>query len=229
MAERGVSNERKKELEQLDPFQENVLKAIGAAQKYKKPLLLGVAAFVIAVGAFWAALASFHNSEKKASDLLANALTVYAGSTDAKAGYQAVEKDFQQIFEKYANTAAGKMARIRFAAIAYVSGHYDTAHEMLTTAYGEYQKDPLLKEMLLLSLGNVCVATKDYDKARRFFEDAQVYKDGIWKEQALFMAAQLDEVQHDTAASRKIYQQFPATQPPSIYQEMARDRMNHMP
>ncbi len=169
MAERGVSNERKKELEQLDPFQENVLKAIGVAQKYKRPLLLGVVVLGIAVGAFWAALASFHNSEKKASDLLANALTVYAGSKDAKAGYQAVEKDFQQIFEEYANTAAGKMARIRFASMAHAAGHYDTAYEMFTAAYGEYRKDPFLQEMLLLSLGNVCVATKDYDKARSFF------------------------------------------------------------
>ncbi len=229
MAERGVSNERKKELEQLDPFQENVLKAIGVAQKYKRPLLLGVVVLGIAVGAFWAALASFHNSEKKASDLLANALTVYAGSKDAKAGYQAVEKDFQQIFEEYANTAAGKMARIRFASMAHAAGHYDTAYEMFTAAYGEYRKDPFLQEMLLLSLGNVCVATKDYDKARSFFEDAQAYKDGIWKEQALFMAAQLDDLANDAAGSRKIYEQFPVTQPPSIYQEMARDRMNHLP
>ncbi len=229
MAEQGVSNERKKELEQLDPFQENVLKAMGAAKKYKKPLLLGVAAFIIAVGAFWAAMASFRSAQENASDLLAKAVDVYAESKDAKAGYQAVEEKFHQIFDEYANTPSGKMARIRFAGIAYAADHYDTAHEMYTAAYEEYKNDPLLKEMLLLSLGNVCVARKDYEKALSFFEDARSCKDGIWKEQALFMSAQLYDLKNDTDSSRKIYQAFPSGQPSSMYQEMAKDRMNRMP
>ncbi len=233
MAERGVSNERKKELEQLDPFQENLLKAVAAAKKYKKPLLLGLAALVIAVGAFWAALASFHNAQENAANLLAKAGTVYAGTKDAKAGYDAVKEDFQHIFEEYANTPAGKMARIRFAGIACSAGHYNTAYEMYAAAYEDYKDDPLLKEMLLLSLGNVCVARKDYEKAMDFFDDARGYKGGIWKEQALFMAAQLHDLKNDTASSRKIYQEFPSgkssEQPSSIYQEMAKDRVNQMP
>ncbi len=233
MAEQGVSNERKKELEQLDPFQENLLKAAATAKKYKKPLLLGLAALVIAVGAFWAALASFHSARESASDLLAKATALYASSKDAKAGYQAVKEKFHQIFEEYANTPAGKRARIRFAGIAYAAEEYDAAYEMYIAAYEDYKKDPLMNEMLLLALGNVCAARKDYDKAMNFFDDARSYKGGIWKEQALFMSAQLHELKNDTDNSRKIYEEFfsekSSGQTSTIYQEMARDRMNRIP
>ncbi len=52
MADNKVSNERRRELEQLDPFQENLIKAMALITEYKKQLILIVGAFVLVIAIF---------------------------------------------------------------------------------------------------------------------------------------------------------------------------------
>ncbi len=225
MTEKGISNERKKELEQMDAFQANVLKSMEVAKKYKKPLLLGVVVVILVIAAFAGTMTSLKHSRENASQLLAKAVEVHAKNTDPKAGYDAVRQDFQKIFDEYSNTPAGKMARIQFGHMAYMAGDYDTANQMYEKAYEFFQKDANLKELLLLCRANILVEQKEYGKASGLFDKAFGGGDGIWKAQAGFMIARLSEFNEDPADVRKNYEKVSGEKSSSMYQEMAKDRM----
>ncbi len=63
MINQGVSNERKKELAQLDPFQKNVLSGAAFLKENQKLLLFGVAVLVGVTVVFWGIMSSFERSE----------------------------------------------------------------------------------------------------------------------------------------------------------------------
>jgi len=52
MAEQKISNERKKELQQMDPFQAGLVKAVNYAKTYQKQLLFITGAVILVVVVF---------------------------------------------------------------------------------------------------------------------------------------------------------------------------------
>ncbi len=228
MTDQRISNERKKELEQMDAFQENVFKSVEVAKRYKKPLLLGVVAVIIVIAAFAGTMTSLQHARENASELLAKVIDIRAKNTDPKIAYDVVKQDFQKIFDEYSNTPAGKMARIQFAHMAYLAGDFDTANAMYEKAYEFFQKDTNLKELLLLCRANILVQQKEYDKASALFDKAFGVGNGVWKEQAGFMIARLSEFNASSDDIRKNYEKVSGEKSSSMYQEMARDRMTRL-
>ncbi|MBU1698062.1 MAG: tetratricopeptide repeat protein, partial [Proteobacteria bacterium] len=87
MAEQRVSNERKKELEQIDPFQASLLKAMAYAKEYKKQLILIAGAIVLVAVVFSGIMYNFKKAENTAALLVSQALTQYATINDPDKGY----------------------------------------------------------------------------------------------------------------------------------------------
>jgi len=141
MSDQKVSNERKKELEQLDPFQENLIKAMAYAKEYKKQLLLILCSVVAVIMIFSGIMYSFKTAEIRSSSLVAQALNEYGKLDDPVKGYLEVADDFNTIFEKYSNTVAGKMAKVRFAKICFDASEFDQAFDLYKAALHEFENE----------------------------------------------------------------------------------------
>lgn len=221
MAEQKVSNERKKELEQMDPFQESLLKAMVFGKEHKKQIVAALAGILVVIAVFFGILKSFHHSETKASEMVTQAVNEYAKTRDPRKGFEAVKDDFLAVFQDYANTSAGKMARMKFARICFDAGEYDTAFEMYSKAYDIFGEDPGLKNFLLAALGNVCRAKNDVEKARSYFSRIQSSDSELSKDEALFALAGLEEAQNEPQAGRKLYEKLASQYKDSIYHGIA--------
>ena len=107
MANQGVSNERKRELAQMDPFQEGLTKSVKWASAHKQQLMISVGALAGVVVVFSAIMFSFKQSEVKASELAAKAYEKYeeqySQDRDAQKGYDAVKDDFKTLLDEYPN------------------------------------------------------------------------------------------------------------------------------
>ena len=221
MAEHRVSNERRKELEQIDPFQESLLKVMAYAKEHKKQIMAALGGIIAVIAIFVGILTSFQNSENKASEMVAQAVKEYANAQGPKEGFEAVKEDFLAVFQDYANTSAGRMARIKFAKICFDAGEYDTAFEMYNKAYDIFGKDPGLKNLLLAALGNVCQAKKDYQKARSYFSRIESSDSALSKDEALFALAGLHEAEKEPEAGRKLYEKLATQYGDSMYHDIA--------
>ncbi len=181
-----ISNARKKELEQPDPFLESLYRGMETAKKHKKQLIwlscALVAVFVISYGAVY----SIKSSEQKASILLSGTLTRYEKFEDAKEGYADVKDDFLMLLDEYPNTSAGRIASVRFGQICYEAAEYDQALDMYKKSLHNFRDDPVMKNLMLTSLGHTCQALKKNEDAQNYFRSIADGKSGLSKDEALF-------------------------------------------
>lgn len=222
MAAQRVSNERKKELRQLDPLQRNILKALDFASYYKKQLLYIAGAVVVVAIVFAGVLASFKRSENSASDRVARAMTVYRNlAEDPDAAYQAVKDDFQTVLTDYGNTDAGRMALVRFAGICMEAGQYDEAEKWFEKAYDVYGGQAGIGNFLLSSLGHVQLAKNNPEEAVRYFMQIETGESDLLKDEARFILAKIYEARQEDSNSRKMYDLIAREHENSIYADLA--------
>lgn len=173
MADQGVSRERKRELEQMDPFQENLVRGMTWATAHKKQLIMGLGGVAVVLVLISTILYSFKQAETSAAALVARAGTLYdttyAENQDPKAAYEAVKPEFQKIFEDYTNTAAGKMALVSYARICASAGDYDNAYAYYIKALENLDNQAGMENMLLAALGNMALMKNDSEKAKTFY------------------------------------------------------------
>lgn len=221
MPDQRVSNERKKELEQLDPFQENLLKTMAAAKKYQTQLFLVAGAIVIVITVLSGVMYSFKKAEEKASELVSQVLTRYEKATKPLAGYDAVKEDFQKIFSAYANTASGKLARVKFAKICYDAAKFGQSYEGYKSSLDVYKNDPAMRNFLLMSLGHVSLERGNVKEAQSYFEKVEKGKSDLLKDEAQFAMAMLYEASNNSAESEKLYEKIATAYEDSMYQDIA--------
>lgn len=226
MVSQHVSNERKKELRQMDPLQRNLFKALAFAGTYKKPLLFAAGAVVVVVLVFAGVFTSFKRSENNASDLVAKVMLQYrTQAEDPKAAYMAVKDDFQTIFTDYGNTDAGRMALFRFAGICMEAGQYDDAQKWFEKAYDVFGDRPELKNFLLSSLGHVQLAKNNPDQAESYFLKIETGSSNLLRDEARFLLAKIYEARQEGAKTQKMYELIAREHGNSIYADLAQSKM----
>ena len=223
-----ISRERKKELEQLDPFQENVLKVMAYVKEFKKQLVLIAGAIVLVTLIFSGIMYSFQRAENTAGVLMAEVLKKYAKVNDPEKGYLETEADFKVIFSEYANTNAGRLAKVKFAKICYDASKFDQSYEFYKESLQIFQKDELVKNFLLASLGHVCIARKEFGEARDYFLKIEEGKTGLLKDEAKFSIAMLDEASGNAGESKKMYEKIVAEHENSMYMPIAKAKIQEM-
>lgn len=224
MAQQNVSNERKKELEQIDAFQAGLIKALEFGKTYQKQLLVAAGAVVLVMVIFSAVMYSFQRSETKAAELASQALTAYGKAGDPQKGYTEVEDDFSKLFSEYANTAAGRLGLIQFAKICYDASKFDKSYQFYKEALDVFRKDALMKNFLLSSLGNVSLAKNDVEGAKKYFMQIKKGDLDLLKDEAQFHLALLLEGSDD-AQSRQMYESILAQHEQSMYASIAKSKM----
>lgn len=225
MAEQGVSNERRKELEQIDPFQENLLKTLAYVKENQKQFLLILGGIILVIVIFSGIMFSFKNSERIASDLVARAVITYGKANDPVKGFAAVTADFDTVFAEYSNTSAGRMGKVRFAKICFDAGEYDRAFELYKEALEMFEDEAGMKNFLLASLGHVSQAKKDVDAAESYFLEIETGTSDLLKDEARFALAGLYEESNDTASSLAMYEKIVNDHENSIYRNIAESKI----
>ena len=225
MANQGVSNERKKELAQMDPFQAGLAKSAEWAAAHKKLLIISAGALVGVVVVFSAIMISFKQSEIKASELAANAYRTYEAqysqNQDAGKGYDAVQADFQTLFDEYPNTSAGRMALINFGKICFDAKAYDQAYDLYSKALTKVGDKAGVTNFLLCALGTISEVKNDLDQAKSYYLRVEQGASNLLKDDARFALAQIYEKLNDLDAGRQMYQKIAESPVSSMYKDIA--------
>ncbi len=226
----GVSNERKKELAQMDSFQIYMAKILSWASAHKKPLCIGIGAVAGVVIIFSAIMFSFKQSEINASELVAAAYskyeTQYAKDRDAKKGFEAVKDDFQTVFDEYANTSAGRMALVTFGKICFDAEAYDKAFSMYSKALSSVGKKAEMENFILCSLGTISELKNDLEQAKSYYLRVEKSDSALLKDSARFALAQIYEKLNDMEASRNMYEEIALSQDSSMYKAIAQAKIS---
>jgi predicted negative regulator of RcsB-dependent stress response len=228
MAERGVSNERRKELEQIDPFQANLLKTLAYVKENQKQFWLILGGIILVIVIFSGIMFSFKKSESTASDMVARAVITYAKANDPVKGFDAVTDDFETVFAEYSNTSAGRMGKVKFAKICFEAGEYDRAFELYKEALEMFEDEAGMKNFLLSSLGHVSQARKDLDAAKKYFLEIETGTSDLLKDEAQFALAGIYEDANDAASSLKMYEKIVNDHENSIYRNIAESKIKNV-
>jgi tetratricopeptide (TPR) repeat protein len=220
-----VTNDRRKELEELDPFQENLLKVFEYIKTYKKQLLFIAFGFVAVIVIFSVVILNIKSSGNKASLLLNETLTKYTKTKDPKKAYLAVENDFSKLFEDYSNTSAGKMAKIKFAKICYDASNYQKAYDLYKEALADFKSDTAIETLILSSLGRTCLSLENYKEAELYFEKITKKDGSLLKDEALFNLGMIAEKSGKKDASDDFYKKIVAEYPESLYKSLAQNKI----
>ena len=225
----GVSNERKRELEEMDPFQRYIAKIWDWSSAHKKQLGICIGAVAGVVIIFSVIMFSFKQSEIKASELAASAYskyeTIYAKDRDAKKGYESVKGDFQTVLDEYANTSAGRMAHVTFGKICFDAKEYDKAFSMYSKALSSIGKKAEMQNFLLCSLGTISELKGDLEQAKDFFLRVEKSDSPLLKDNARFALAQIYEKQNDAEKARNMYEEIALSQDDSMYKAIAQAKI----
>ena len=225
MADQRVSNERKKELEQLDPFQAKMIKAIEYVKRYKKQLGLIAGAVVLIAVIFSGVMYSFKKSENVASELLSQAMITYAETDDPKKGFEQAKEDFAVIFKDYANTSAGRLARVEYAKICFTASEFEESLKHYKEALDLFKNEALMENFILVSMGHISAAKKDETSARKYFQQVKNSKTDLLKDEALFALAVMDELNGNTTESRQYFERIVSDYGDSIYFPVAKSKI----
>ncbi|MBC8440532.1 MAG: tetratricopeptide repeat protein [Deltaproteobacteria bacterium] len=228
MAEQRVSNERRKELEQIDPFQESLLKAMAYAKEYKKQLILIAGAIVLVAVVFSGIMYNFQKAENTAALLVSQALNQYATINDPDKGYLETRDAFQNIFKEYANTIAGKLAKVKFAKICYDASKFDLSYQYYKESLEILKNDVQMENFLLASLGNVSLARKEFEEAEKYFLQIEQGKTDLLKDEAKFALAMLHEIDDKVGESKKLYEKIVTEYETSMYGPIAQSKMDEI-
>ena len=229
MADQGVSNERKRELEQMDPFQEAIVKGLNFAASHKKQLGLILGAVVVVCLIFTTIIYNFKQSEIQASQLVAKATAAYGESLqkdqDPKKGYEAVKARFDSVLDEYANTSAGQMALMTYAKICFDANAYDKAYELYEKALETLDNTAGMENFILSALGNLALVNDDKQKAKSYYLRIEEGHSALLKDEARFALASIYAAENDMASSLKMYEKIVKENQSSLYRSIAEARV----
>ncbi len=220
MSETRISNVRKKELKQPDPFLESIYKGMEVLKQFKKQLVLASVVIVAIICIVSGTVYSIHSSETRASEILVQVLEDY-GKMEPSKGYDAVKDTFSSLIEEYPNTSSGQIGRIRFAGICYDAGKYDSAFDLYTSAMSDFKNDPVVRDILLLSLGHTCQAQNKTEDAEKYFTTLTEKGSALMKDEALFNLGMLAIKSGDKAKGVEFMKKISSEHEGSMYKSMA--------
>ncbi len=230
MSDQGVSNERRRELEQMDPFQEALVKGLAYASENRKQLMLILGAVVVVFVVFAITMFNFKRSEIKASEMVAKAGAAYAESMtkdpDPQKGFEAVKDQFEAVFDEYANTSAGRMAQVTYAKICFDAKEYDKAYTLYADALETLGNEAGIENFLLSALGNLAQLKNEPEKAKGYYLRIEKGASDLLKDEARFALALIYEAENDMESSLKMYEKIVKENGNSLYKSIAESRVS---
>jgi tetratricopeptide (TPR) repeat protein len=226
MAKKKIT--RKQLLKEPDEFLTVSSKLIRFSIEYKKQISLALGALFVLIVVILGIRYFSNKAEDNAFAMLEKAATKYESvlkDKDPNEAYREVENDFQRILKKYSGKKGGSLARVTYANICYNAGDFNKAIELFHGALDDFDENPALKDLILISLGYSHKERKDYKTAAQYFEMLVSRTDSIMKDEALFnlgwLYATIDEPDRSNDAYKKILSDFTD----SIYFDLVREKV----
>ncbi|MFC1829855.1 tol-pal system YbgF family protein [Thermodesulfobacteriota bacterium] len=228
MVKKRVSRSRKRELETPDEFITLSTRIIDFVTEHKDKMIIGVGIVIALIVGFVGKQYYSERAENRAFTLLEKNMVKYQVMSRTKGpeeAYIGVEKDFQQMLDKYSGRDGGKIARVIFANICFNGGNYDRAIRLYETSLEGFDEIPFIKNMILNSLGHAHEKKKDYQAAAKYFEMIVQETDSVMKSDALFnlgvLYAEMGLEDKSTAAFKEIV----SNHSDAIYYEIVKERL----
>ena len=220
---------RKQLLKEPDEFITTTGKIIRWGQQFQRELTIAaiVLGVVLITISGWRFLA--FRAEKSATALLEDARSRHAAlkaDQDAAQALQAVKADFDTLVNKYAGRQAGKIAAVVYANIAYEGGDYDLAISLLKQAQDDFADSPFTQELVLSGLGYAYAAKEDYPSALTYFERLAERPEAVFRDEALFHIAALNEALGKENESLEAYRKIISDHAGSLYIDMAQTKVD---
>ena len=137
-----------------------------------------------------------------------------------------VAEDFEGILKKYSSKKGGKLARIYYAGICYKAGDFDKTIALYEASLGDFQSNPLLKNLILSGLGYAYEEKKDLESAAKYFNMIVSGSDPVMKGEALYHLGRIYEAQGDRDKSIEAYKQLLERHADSIYTELVKEKLS---
>ena len=228
MAKKRVSRSRKRELEAPDEFITLSSRMLEFVTEHKEKMIIGVGIVIALIVGFVGRQYYVKRAEDKAFVLLEQNRMKYqlmSRSKGPEEAYIGVERDFQQMLDKYSGSEGGKIARVTFANICFSGGNYDRAIRLYETSLEDFDEFPFIKIMILDSLGHSHEKKKEYQAAAKYFEMIVQETDSVMKSDALFnigvLYAEMGLEDKSTAAFKEIV----SNHSDAIYYEIVKERL----
>lgn len=219
---------RKQLLKEPDEFLTFSQKMMGYIVLHRVKFISGLAAVfaLLLIGAF---VSYFSNrAEDNAFAMLNQGVTHYNEVMEKdgpEKAYLAVEKEFLELFDRYAGKKGAQMARITFANMACDAGKYEKALELYQKALKDFGDSSSLKNLILAGLGFACEGKGDSAAAIGYFERIASGMEPLMKSEAAFRLGMLYEKTGDKEKSLKSYQKLLADYPDSLYADLVREKV----
>ena len=120
---------------------------------------------------------------------------------------------------------AGKQARLIFADVCFDAGKIDQAIELYKASLKDWNKEPIIKNMILGSLGNAYKEKKEYKKALHYYEQIRDGSESFGKANALYNLGILYAKEDETKKSQKAFKMVDQGYSNYIYAEIVKDKI----
>ncbi len=227
MAKKEVS--RKQLLKEPDRFITTSGKLIAYARDHRKPLLIGAGILVVLLLIALTVRQISSRNERLASQRVEEALTTYAAAlkdTDTQTARDRVKPAFDDLFSRYGNKNAVKIARIVYGDMCYKAGDAKAAIDMYTAALKDYAEVPALKNIVLNGLAYAYLLNADDAQSIRYFEMITESGEKTLQSGALFNLAWLYDATGDPAKSTASYQRLLTDFPDALYSALAKEKIH---
>ena len=138
-----------------------------------------------------------------------------------------MEKDFEQILEKYSDKVGGKLARVTFANICYNGGEPDKAIALYEKALNDFD-EPFYKDLILSGLGYAYEQKGAIEKAAEYFEKIIAGNNPVLKSDAFYNLGRLYAALGNIEKSNTAYQKIISDQSDSIYIDLVKERVGKL-
>ena len=219
---------RKELLKEPDQFMTFSGKFFRFATEYKSQIVYGILGVIVVI----LAVTAFHyfsdRAENRAFMLLKKGMDLYSLTLDKKdprQAFLAVEKDFDDLFNKYGKKDGGRFARLIFANMCFDAGEIDKAIDMYQQSLKDFSHQPSLRNFVLSGLAHAYQAKKDDVNAAKYFESIIEGTGTTLKDDALFNLGMLYAKMGQKQKSEETFEKLVSDYSDSIYIEIAKEKI----
>jgi len=226
MAQKEISQKRKRELQEPDEFITTSARILEYVAAHRLTFLLGLLGIALAGLLFFVLHIKGKTADNASFAALRKVNSAYAEVAKTEEGQKAylkVKDDFEKFFAEYGNRIGGKLGKITYANICLKAEEWDTAISFFNEALADYG-DSSMENMILSGLGYAYEGKKDWNSAIRYFKRIATGENPNLKADACFHLGFLYEKAGNQKESMAFYEKIVKEYQGSLFYDLAKDR-----
>ena len=223
--ERKKRVSRKKLLKEPDEFITISGKLLAFVVKKKIPMFWALGIFVAMTILMFGIQYFMNTAENNASGMLDQLMVNYSRLVEEKGqvkAYLDMDKDFQDLLNKYGGRRVGKFARLYYGDICFDAGEYDKAIAQYQHALEDFKRISPYENLILKSMGYSYEEKKDFSAAVKNFEKILSEPDPLMKDEVLFALARIYMSMGQREKGIDAYKKLIAGYPDSMFIDVAK-------